>query len=543
MVLWSHRTRCSPASLSALVRRYALPLAIIYLSVLLQVNGWFSHAWNGSAYAIAQLNGVHFLPFYYHYFTTEAKALYSLASVCLMYLPIGLLTWAKRGSPAAAFSFTLLIASLVETGKLFLQGLHPDPTNILLGAIASWGAVHLVTVLSDAAFVPSDVKFGAVQSYAHDLNPALQLGQCAPVAEDVVRSRRLAHVFVILSLAFAAYWAATFPTQPILLLVFLCICAAIIWYHPVFIVAIITAALPVLDLAPWSGRFFLDEFDLLVLISLAIGYTRVCPIPSKIWHADRFFALVSGLLAISFMISAIRGLMPWQWPDANSFTNYYSSFNALRIGKGVLWAILSLELLRRMAAAKMDIISPLIIGIVTGLTLTVVSVFWERLAFGELANVSNDYRVTGPFSSMHTGGAYIECFLVTATPFVILLILKTKSWIIRVIGIMLSLAATYALMVTFSRNGYMAFGVALAIIFFFFIQVWPLEEPQYVHGVNFWCHACRRDPHLYRPVCTGSNSYRRQRLFGSPASLGRCSRHPWRGFSYHDFWHGAWPLS
>ena len=35
------------------------------------------------------------------------------------------------------------------------------------------------------------------------------------------------------------------------------------------LVAIIPAALPVLDLAPWSGRFYLDEFDLLILVSLS----------------------------------------------------------------------------------------------------------------------------------------------------------------------------------------------------------------------------------------------------------------------------------
>jgi VanZ family protein len=466
LAMWNQRTSWSPERLASLIKRYALPLGALYFLALLQVNGWFSHGWHGQAYAAAQLEELHFLPFYYHYYTTEAKALFSLASVCLMYLPIALLTWAKRGSPVFAVIFTLLVAGMVETGKLFLQDLHPDPTNILLGAFASWCVVHLAMMLSKAASALPDINIGVGQ-ITQKLNPALQSGWRPRLATDKTRRSCLANFLVFPSLAFAAYWAATFPTQPVLLILFLCICAAIIWVRPVFIVAIIPAALPVLDLAPWSGRFFLDEFDLLIMVSLAIGYVRVHPVQDKKRSADRLFALVSSLLVISFTISAIRGLTPWQMPDANAFTNYFSPFNALRVSKGALWALLSLELLRRMAAAQMDIKSPLVTGMVTGLALTVVSIFWERLTFSGLTDFSSDYRVTGPFSSMHTGGAYIECFLVTAIPFLVLLILKTKNWIIRLFGILLSLATTYALMVTFSRNGYMAFGVALSIILFF----------------------------------------------------------------------------
>ena len=91
MVLWSHRTSWSPERVGVLVNRYAIPVAVIYFLALLQVNGWFTHEWNGADFSASQFKELHFLPFYYHYFTTEAKALFSLASVCLMYLPIGLL--------------------------------------------------------------------------------------------------------------------------------------------------------------------------------------------------------------------------------------------------------------------------------------------------------------------------------------------------------------------------------------------------------------------------------------------------------------------
>lgn len=70
---------------------------------------------------------------------------------------------------------------------------------------------------------------------------------------------------------------------------------------------------------------------------------------------------------ISFTISAIRGLTPrkylMQTPSPITL-----AFNALRV-IGALWALLSLELLRRMAAAQMDIKSPLVTGMVTVLRL------------------------------------------------------------------------------------------------------------------------------------------------------------------------------
>ena len=463
--LWQRRANWSPEKLATLIQRYALSLGVVYLLVLLQVNGWFSHPWNGADYAATKFADLHFLPFYYHYYTTEAIALLSLASVSLMYIPIGLLAWSNRDSPTRAFFYALFAASFVETGKLFLQGMHPDPTNVLLGAFASWSMVHLARALANAVIMTPLAEPTTPQARQGQI--ALQPSNSASI-DGVPSSRWKSYALLLPSLAFAAYWAATFPTQPVLLVLFLAACAAIIWHSPILLVGIIPAALPVLDLAPWSGRFYLDEFDLLLLISFAIGYTRIAPPANKRrLHIDTLFVLASGMVALSFSMSAMRGLLPWQTPDANAFTNYYSPFNALRIGKGALWAFLSYGLLRRFVAAEIDINRPLALGMVSGLTMTVAVILWERLTFVGMFDFAGDYRVTGPFSSMHTGGAYIECFLVIATPFLVLLVLQTRSLAISLGGVTLLLATTYALMVTFSRNGYLAFGVAVSITLFF----------------------------------------------------------------------------
>ena len=464
LALWQRRANWTPERLAVLIQRYSLPFGVLYLLILMQMNGWFSHPWKGADYAATKLADLHFLPFYYHYYTTEAIAIFSLASVSLMYMPIGLLAWSNRQSPTRAFFYALFAAGVVETSKLFLQSMRPDPTNVLLAAFAGWSMVHLASALAEAAITPSLAELTTPQ--ARQSRIAMQSANSALIG-GVPCSRWKNYALLLSSLAFAAYWAVTFPTQPALLFFFLTACAAIIWHRPIMLVGIIPAALPVLDLAPWSGRFYLDEFDLLLLISLAIGYTRIAPPAKKRLHADTLFVLASGMVALSFSISAIRGLIPWQTPDANAFTNYYSPFNALRIGKGAFWAFLSYGLLRRFVAAEIDINRPLVLGMVSGLTMTVAVILWERLTFASMFDFAGDYRVTGPFASMHTGGAYIECFLAVATPFLVLLILQTRSLAIKLGGVTLLLATTYALMVTFSRNGYLAFGIAAAIILFF----------------------------------------------------------------------------
>jgi VanZ family protein len=461
LALWNRRGNWSAEKLARLIERHALPLGVTYLLILLDVNGFFSHRWNDAGFTATRIGGLHFLPFYYHYYTTEARALVSLAVVCLSYLPIGLLTWSHRGTAAQAFYSALFAAGLVETGKLFLPGMRPDPTNILLGALVAWAVVRLARVLSDESPQPSRAETQALQ-----IKPAVHPDTLKP-RPGKPAIRWTAGAVVLPSLAFAAYQAASFPTSPVALSVFLAACAAIIWHRPERLLLIILAALPVLDLAPLSGRFFLDEFDLLVLTSLAIAHYRTPSRPNERRLNDPHFSLIGGLLALSFGIAAVRGLLPWQPPDANAFTNYYSPFNSLRIAKGALWAWLSYRLLRRMVAAGWDVLTPLAWGLASGLSLTLLVVLWERLAFSGPFNFASDYRITGPFSSMHTGGAYIECFLAIAAPFLTLLVLQSRNQLGKLLGVLLLLATTYALMVTFSRNGYAAFAAAMVTILFF----------------------------------------------------------------------------
>jgi O-antigen ligase len=156
--------------------------------------------------------------------------------------------------------------------------------------------------------------------------------------------------------------------------------------------------------------------------------------------------------------------MPFQWPDANAFNNYYSPYNALRIAKGAAWAWLFFSLSRRVTPTPSDRPRAFAVGMIIGLAMTVAVVLWERMAFSGLLNFADDYRVTGPFSATHTGGPYIDSFIAIGLPFLIAALVKNKHWLIRLPGALLLVAATYALLVTFSRAGYAAFAVAALIM-------------------------------------------------------------------------------
>jgi hypothetical protein len=100
-------------------------------------------------------------------------------------------------------------------------------------------------------------------------------------------------------------------------------------------------------------------------------------------------------------------------------------------------------------------------GVLTGLALTVLIVGFERAVFTGLWDFAADFRVTGPFSALHKGGAQIECFLAVASAFAIVTVLQPGRWPLRLAALAVLLGAGYATMVTYSRNGYAALAIVL----------------------------------------------------------------------------------
>lgn len=448
--LWQDRISLHDLHLQPRSRKLALPLGLLYLLALVAVNGWFDHAWHGAAVASRTLAEARFLPFYYHYYTTEHAALISLVSVALMYAPIGVLAWLRWWSPAMALWVATLAATGIESSKLFLAH-HPDPTNLLIGAIAAWSVTKLLQGLEQASA-------GTRQA---GLTVVARPGKRAS-ADSAGRDSRRTCLALATILAVAAWIVIDFPFYPGLLALLLLCYAALLWFQPGLLWAAIPAAIPLLDLAPWSGRYYLDEFDFLVIVSLAIGYARIRPAPKGSCRDVPGLA-VACLLALTFTVSTLYAVLPMALPDINSFSSYYSPFNALRIARGALWALLLFALMHRFTAAGHDVRPVFAAGMGVGLAGTIAVVIWERMLFPGLFNFTDTYRVTGPFSQMHTGGADIETYLTAALPFALLPMAQARPLAARLASGLLLLGASYAIMVTFSRAGYAGFALALII--------------------------------------------------------------------------------
>ena len=438
-----------------LLRRFGWVLVLPYLLALLEVNGWLSTRWMGFDHAGEQWGKVNFMPFYYHYFTTEAVALFSLSAVFLSYLPMGVLCWAYRVNTAVAVLSALLLATVIETGKLFIKDMHPDPTNALIAGAAIWLTLAVLRLATHSrAMAASDT--------------AAPCPQVAPSA-----SQSPTRVVVVAAVCAAGLlWAVTLPGAPVLASGVLLTAAVIVWFKPLWAFGIIAAALPVFDLAPLTGRFFWDEFDVLIAVTLCIAFAKApAATPVEAGRTKRRFAAsdpwptaAAIFFGITLAISTVVGLSPWQWPDLNAFNSYFSPYNALRIAKGAVWAGFIWWLAKRFSSVGLDPRRPFAWGMAGGLALTVIVIIWERLAFAGLWDFSSDYRVTGPFSATHTGGAYIDCFIAAAIPFLIVLTLEQRHRLVRIVGLGLILVSTYALMVTFSRGGYLAYAVAVAVV-------------------------------------------------------------------------------
>jgi hypothetical protein len=232
---------------------------------------------------------------------------------------------------------------------------------------------------------------------------------------------------------------------------------------PTIWLIVIPALLPSFDLAPWTGWFFFDEFDLFVLATIGTGLwlsAARAPRVAVPWLIRMLFFAV----AVSYLISLLIGLWPLQPIDANAFSSYYSHYSAIRSAKGVLLTVGLLPFLFHNLSSGIDVARRLSVGMVVGLATVIGTSLWERAIFPGLFNFSTNYRISALFSSMHTGGSAIETYLIAALPFAIAWAHYRKSISIYAVAVIFFVLGTYALFVTFSRGGYFAYVVVLAIL-------------------------------------------------------------------------------
>lgn len=225
----------------------------------------------------------------------------------------------------------------------------------------------------------------------------------------------------------------------------------------------VPALLPVLDLAPWTGWFFLEEIDVLLLLTVACGYWRLGgaarPPAARLSPAARACLL---LCSLAWLAALLRGVLPLAPLDLNAWDNYLSPYNSLRLGKAWAWSMLLLPLLLRDANphALRRYALP---GMLTGLAMVSLFALWERAVFPGLLNLSSDYRITAPFSAMHTGGAALDGYLALSLPFAGLWLACARSRRQTALAMLLLALALHAAFTTFSRGLYAALAAAMLL--------------------------------------------------------------------------------
>ena len=434
-------------------RRWLWSLGPTYLVALAWASGWWTTAWMSPAAAWQRLPDLYLLPFYVHYFADIGVALSGVVKVTLAYLPLGLIVWATRRPTnsgrallGSSVTWAIAIATLLEGGRLFITDRQPDFGNPLFAALGA--------------------ALGAYLACTHRQHTSRRV-PAAPqttAATAIVTAHPGWRLMALPALVVAAAALWRFPVLSVeLTLLAIAYLVLLVRVPQAWLVAL-PALLPVLDLAPWSGRHLFDAFDILLTLTLAAGYAFGPEPQLRSAMPTKGFGVLVSLFAASTLASLAMVLAPNLPLGSPGAASVQPSFDALSVAKGSLWALTLLPLLAGLRRAGVAVRRVFAWGMVAGLGTATASILWERAIFPGLFDVSRDFRAAGFMSSMHNGGAHIEAFLAMTMPFLAVGIVGARSRSARFALLLLFPLAIYAMAVTYSRGGYAALLLALGIV-------------------------------------------------------------------------------
>lgn len=399
------------------------------------------------------------------YLAGAAVRLYELIKVAMLWLVPGMLFTLMMPGPAIQRWAVVAAAGCFLAGWAIVPAMGWGDVKDILFALPGLAAGIWIGERSRRSERP-----GVVATRAQSIEPAISVGgprpvasrePAAPVISPPPKETRVAGPVAGLIVGAAALLSLIdFPDWRIAIALGLAAYAAVLGLRPWAWLVIVPAALPLLDLAPWTGRFFWDEFDLLMLTTLAVGLWQG-QFRAAAWYVPKLRGLLAVFVLIT-IVSLMKGLLPLQPWDANAFSAYWSHYNSLRLAKGLLWGLVFYGLycsLQDRDAAFVKLAGGMALGVL-GVSAWAL---WEQMQFAGAATTA-DYRVTGSFSSMHTGGGHFEVYLVMALPFVWGLFFVSRTLFVRGLVAAIFLLGAYALFSTVARGGAIALGVALLVL-------------------------------------------------------------------------------
>ena len=281
---------------------------------------------------------------------------------------------------------------------------------------------------------------------------------------------RVATLFAATCGGWGLFLAWHHPVAPALALVLFCAVALAAARWPRLWLFLVPACLPWLNFSPWTGWLMVEEFDLLVLAVLVGGYGRpafqpALPSAGAGAGSDRVVVGLVALLLLSGAVGLVRGLTGHDGVALDWYQGYDEPLNSLRASKSLVWGVCLLPLVRQ--ALQHDsarACNKLLLGMGAGLLCVATAALWERMAYPGLTDFSTVYRVTALFWEMHVGGGAIDAYLAMASPFAVMLLLRSRGLVMRLLAVVLLAGVAYACLTTYSRGVYVAVTVPLLLV-------------------------------------------------------------------------------
>ncbi len=401
-------------------------------------------------------------------FTATQQHIYTVLKGVILWIPLGLLyRLAGKQQTLKIWVLAGLAGFVLVAAPLFTVLLVRDVMEVAFAPLGIWAGVWLGNYTEIPAPVHAVVAAARTSGVTGVSSAPSAAAQPLPASDRLpvlTTAGWLLRSAAVLLLVLAACLVWNFPRWELWLGAGLTVYVLALWKYPYVWLLVVPALLPALNLAPSTGRFFFDEFDLLM----------VCTTAMALWHGINreltatlapAVIVVAGLFGCSYFISMLIGLLPLQPVDANAFSSYWSSYNSLRVAKGGFWALVLLLLLRWSLPWPARFARQLLTsGMLLGLVSVILIGLRERWQFAGLFDLASNYRITASFSSMHTGGGHIETYLVMAIPFLWLFITRSRMAGVRLFVILVFLAAVYLTITTIARGGVFALVAGLVVL-------------------------------------------------------------------------------
>ena len=237
----------------------------------------------------------------------------------------------------------------------------------------------------------------------------------------------------------------------------------LLWRNPAIWIALTPIVLACANFYPWTGRFFLEEFDAFLMLTLGVSLIRF---PRKEWLL-RFtppIRLSLWIIAVSVLISTFLGLWPLPSLDANAFADYLQPYNALRVSRGYIWALCLIAPLVQAFEKPQQLAYYWLRGLTIALLIVSIFAIRERYLYSGIFDFNDEFRVVSTFASMHIGGGHIGAFLTIAIPACLVSIFRDPVDGFRWLSGLSLVFGIYTLLVTFARSAWFGSLVGIGVV-------------------------------------------------------------------------------